>query len=142
MAAIQHVYKRGSVYWWRRRLPNGTTSCALIRIELSLNTKYLEPAKLIASEVTLASERLLPDLRCNMISAEDAKKILIQVATKHSFYLDSVIAAGGHRPGNAERSRRSELGTGWAFRLFAAQGPDAKVGPNETREMQAAGLDA
>ncbi|WP_436098495.1 DUF6538 domain-containing protein [Pararhizobium sp. LjRoot238] len=55
MAAIQHVFKRGSVYWWRRRLPNGTSSCALIRIELSLNTKNMEPAKLIASEVTLAS---------------------------------------------------------------------------------------
>ncbi|CAN7171330.1 hypothetical protein [Pararhizobium sp. LjRoot238] len=76
-----------------------------------------------------------------MITADDAKKILIQVATKHSFHLDSMIAAAGHVQGNADGKRRSEISTGWAFRLFAAQGLEAKVGPNETREMQAAGLD-
>lgn len=39
MTAIQHVFKRGSVYWWRRRLPIGTSRCDWVRLELSLNTK-------------------------------------------------------------------------------------------------------
>jgi hypothetical protein len=59
MATIQHVYKRGSVYWWRRRLPLGMGVHASLRLELSLNTKELERARVVAPEVTLASHRLL-----------------------------------------------------------------------------------
>ncbi|CCF18277.1 protein of unknown function [Pseudorhizobium banfieldiae] len=76
MASIQHVFKRGSVYWWRRRLPIGTGRCAWVRVELSLQTKELELARSVASEVTLASHRLLPGLIRTMFSAEDAKHIL------------------------------------------------------------------
>ncbi|MCV9963179.1 hypothetical protein OIU34_14820 [Pararhizobium sp. BT-229] len=142
MATIQHVYKRGSVYWWRRRLPLGTGSRALVRLELSLHTKELERARVVAAEVTLASYRLLPSLRHKMISPEDAKKILIQVATQHSNRLDWLIANNPKSRQDAEGKRRSEICTGWAFRFFAAQGVNARIGPNEEREMIAAGLDA
>ena len=77
MTAIQHVFKRGSVYWWRRRLPIGTGRCDWVRLELSLNTKERELARRITLEVTLASDRLLPALKAKMISTEDAKRILI-----------------------------------------------------------------
>ncbi len=59
MASTQHVFKRGSVYWWRRRLPIGTGRCAWVRVELSLQTKELELAR-VASEVPFASHRLVP----------------------------------------------------------------------------------
>ena len=60
MTAIQHVFRRGSVYWWRRRLPNGTGARAWMRLELSLNTKEMELARRIAPELALTSVRLLP----------------------------------------------------------------------------------
>lgn len=141
MATIQHVYKRGSVYWWRRRLPLGTGIHAWVRLEISLHTKELERARVVAPEVTLASHRLLPSLRHKMISPEDAKKILIQAAKQHSFHLDAVMAAGSGAGVDAASKRSTEIRTGWAFRLFAAQGISARVGPDEEREMRAAGLD-
>ncbi|MDP2118538.1 MAG: site-specific integrase [Hoeflea sp.] len=141
MAIAQHVFKRGAVYWWRRRLPNGMNSRALVPLEMSLRTKSLEQAKTIAAEVTLASERLLSSLRRKMISPDDAKRILIHVATEHGFHLDAMNAASRHSSVDVEHQRQKEIQTGWAFRLFAAQGVEAKVGPNEEREMQSAGLD-
>ncbi|CUX29335.1 MULTISPECIES: site-specific integrase [Rhizobium/Agrobacterium group] len=141
MATIQHVYKRGSVYWWRRRLPLGTGVHAWVRLEISLHTKELGRARVVAPEVTLASHRLLPSLRHNMISPEDAKKILIQAAKQHSFHLDAMMAIGSGAGVDAANKRQTEIRTGWAFRLFAAQGINARVGPDEEREMRAAGLD-
>jgi len=141
MASIQHVFKRGSVYWWRRRLPIGTGRCAWVRVELSLQTKELELARSVASEVTLASHRLLPGLIRTMISAEDAKRILIQVATEHSAHLDSMMYLRREEDRDPDAARRMETCVGWALRLYAAQGQRAKVGAIEEREMRAAGLD-
>ena len=83
MASIQHVFKRGSVYWWRRRLPIGTGRCAWLRVELSLKTKELELARSVASEVPPQPSPFAGLIR-TIISAEDAKRILIQVVTEHS----------------------------------------------------------
>lgn len=141
MGAVQHVFKRGSVYWWRRRLPNGTESRALVLIELSLRTKSLEQAKLIAAEVTLASEHLLQGARRKMIDPDDAKKILIKVALKHSAKLDMVAAAEIAYGEDVESSRQFDVVCGWACRLFAAHGEGASIGLHEERELRAAGLD-
>jgi hypothetical protein len=74
-----------------------------VRLELSLHTKERGPTRRIAPEVSLTSDRLLPALKAKMISMEDAKKILIQVAREHSDYLDSIA------PGrDAQKARRSE----------------------------------
>jgi AraC-like DNA-binding protein len=113
----------------------------LVPTEVSLNTKELHEAKKIAADVTQASERLLPLLRDNMISAEDAKKILVKVALAHSAKLDAVAANEIAYGADVESSRRADIATGWAFRLLAAHGKNARIGEQEVREMRAAGLD-
>lgn len=107
-----------------------------MRLELSLNTKEMELARRIAPELALASDRLLPALKSKMISPEDAKRILIQVATEHSNYLDAITSGR-----DAQKSRRSEAVSAWAIRLYAAQGENAAIGPIEERALHAAGLD-
>ncbi|MDB5550462.1 MAG: hypothetical protein JWL86_446, partial [Rhizobium sp.] len=122
MGAIQYVFKRGSIYWWRRRLPNGTDCRALVSTEISLNTKNLDEAKLVAAEMTLASEKLRPLLKDKMISPEDAKSILVAVALKHSAKLDSVAANEIAYGADVGSSRRADTAAGWAYRLLAAHG--------------------
>lgn len=141
MAVAQHVFKRGSVYWWRRRLPNRTGSRALLLIEISLRTKFLERAKWLAAEITLVSEHLIRDIRREMIDPDDAKKILIKVARKHSATLDVTAAAEIANGEDVEASRFSDIVAGWTNRIFAAQGEAARIGEHEHREMKAAGLD-
>jgi len=138
MTTIQHVFKRGSVYWWRRRLPIGTERHDWVRLELSLDTKELERARRIAPEVTLASHRLQPDLKTKMIPADVARQILIQVAREKSDWLDAVKSRSA---GSAESNRRSETASGWAYRLLAAQGREAVIGPTEECDLRNAGLD-
>jgi integrase len=141
MSAAPYVFKRGAVYWWRRRLPDGTDSRALVQTEISLSTKELHEAKRVAADVTQASERLLPLLRDKMISAEDAKKILVKVALAHSAKLDAVAANEIAYGADIESSRRADIATGWAYRLLAAHGKNARIGEQEVRDMRAAGID-
>lgn len=138
MTAVQHVFKRGSVYWWRRRLPIGTGRHDWVRLELSLDTKELGRARRIAPEVTLASHRLQADLKTKMIPADVARQILIQVAREKSDWLDAIKSGSA---GNAESNRRSETASGWAYRLLAAQGREAVIGPTEECDLRNAGLD-
>jgi hypothetical protein len=37
MASIQHAYRRGAVYWWRRRIPLG--GGGYLALYLSLRTR-------------------------------------------------------------------------------------------------------
>jgi hypothetical protein len=113
----------------------------LVPTEISLNTKELHEAKKIAADVTQASERLLPLLRDKMISAEDAKKILVKVALRHSAKLDAVAANEIAYGADVESSRKADIATGWAYRLFAAHGINAAIGEQEVREMRSAGID-
>ena len=140
--SVQYVFRRGAVYWWRRRLPvQGRTGCRL-GVEVSLRTKSLHIARSIASEVTRASEHLLHGMSRSMISVDDARRILTKVAVTHSAKLDRVAAAELAYGESSQNGRTADIATGWAYRLFAAQGIDAAVGEIERKEMLAAGVDA
>jgi len=141
MAVAQNVFKRGAIYWWRRRLPDGTSSRALVLVEISLRTKSVELAKLLAAEVTLVSEHLIRDIRREMINPEDAKQILVTVAKRQSAKLDAIAAADVAYGDDVEASRLADVVAGWTNRIFAAHGDAARIGEHEEREMKAAGLD-
>lgn len=141
MSAIQHVFRRDAVYWWRRRMPSPGAGRNWIRLELSLRTRSCGVARHVAAEVTLRSERLRSELVRGMISSEDAKKILSAVAKAHSAKLDAVAAADIDSGVNFESARLSDISMGWALKLFASQGDDAAVSEHEEWEMRRAGLD-
>ena len=140
--SVQYVFRRGAVYWWRRRLPVQLQADCRTRIEVSLRTTSLNIARSIAAEVTRASEHLLHGMSQSMISADDARRILTKVAITHSAKLDHVAAAELSFGDSAKSARTADIATGWAYRLFAAQGVDASVGQLEQKEMLAAGLEA
>lgn len=140
--SVQYVFRRGAVYWWRRRLPVQSRTGCRLGIEVSLRTKSLHIARSIAAEVTRASEHLLHGMSQSMISADDARRILTKVAITHSSKLDRVSAAELSFGDSAKGARIADIATGWAYRLFAAQGVDASVGQIEQKEMSAAGLEA
>lgn len=139
--SVQYVFRRGAFYWWRRRLPAQCRADCRSRIEVSLRTTSLNIARSIAAEVTRASEHLLHGMSQFMISPDDARRILTKVAITHSAKLDRVAAAELAYGESAASGRTSDIVTGWAYRLFAAQGIDAAVGEIEHKEMQAAGLE-
>ncbi|MCA2378059.1 DUF6538 domain-containing protein [Agrobacterium sp. 22-211-1] len=141
MAVAQNVFKRGSVYWWRRRLPDGTSSRALVLVEVSLRTKHVEQAKFSAARLTLISEQLFRELRAMMIKPDDVKRILIEVAKTCTTVLDSHSALELSHEDNFEKLRMRDVAEGWVARILSSQGRHAAVGHSETQHMRAAGLD-
>ena len=114
MSNVQYVFRRGAVYWWRRRLPIQPRAALGSGIEVSLRTKSLSIARSIAAEVTRASEHLLHGMSQSMISADDARRILTKVAITHSAKLDRVSAAELSFGDSAKSARTADIATGWA----------------------------
>lgn len=56
MRAVQHVFRRGAVYWWRRRIVQKVGESDRAPIAISLNTSELFLARTIAADLTLESE--------------------------------------------------------------------------------------
>jgi hypothetical protein len=65
--AIQHVFQRGAVFWWRRRLiKTGESNLTLTAI--SRRTREPLVARTIAAHITLESDRILRQERRSMLS--------------------------------------------------------------------------
>ncbi|MGV1899319.1 DUF6538 domain-containing protein [Agrobacterium sp. 22-3674b3] len=141
MAIAQHVFKRGSVYWWRRRLPNGTDPRVFLLIEISLRTKNIEQAKFSAARLTLISERLFREMRAMMIKPDDVKRILMEVAKTCTAVLDSHSVLELAHEDDFEKLRARDVAEGWVARVLSSQGRHAEIGHLEIQQMQAAGLD-
>ena len=141
MASIQHVHRRGAVYWWRRRFPFGDGRTGTLRVEVSLRTRCPRAARRIAAEVTCACERLKGRRPGEMLTPVEMRRVLASVARRHAAKLDAVAAvetAEGRAP---DAARRTELAMGWAMRMLAAHGTQADIDPGFADEMLASGLD-
>ena len=58
MAKPTNLYRRGAVYWWRRRLTFGVFERSTISLLLSLLTKELSIARARGAAMPMVSERL------------------------------------------------------------------------------------
>src|ERR1700690_81342 len=81
MAAITHVFRRGAVYWWRRRLPRrgrahdcGERSQEYI--QGSLGVREIGVARRLAAHLTAWSERLFADSRAGMLQQTEVNSLL------------------------------------------------------------------
>lgn len=141
MATIQHVHRRGAVYWWRRRLPFLDPSRPHLRIEISLRTRSPGKARRLAAALTLASEQLREGNAARMLSPQEARLILAAVARRHAAKLDAVAADEVARGLAATGSRQLDLAMGWAMRILSVGGNDAASRDAMTEAMRQAGLD-
>jgi hypothetical protein len=78
--AVQHVFRRGAVYWWRRRLLNKSGEGARAPIAFSLRTRDLSRARSIAAHLAVASDGILRQEGREMLSAAQARSMLEAVA--------------------------------------------------------------
>src|SRR6185437_9386062 len=124
---IQHVFRRGAVYWWRRLLKK-TGEREFVPIAISLRTRDLSKARTIAAHLTVASNDILRQEGREVLSPVQVRSMLESVARAHLTKLDRLAAletADGITP---EIGRRSDRVMGWARRLQASHGTAAVVG--------------
>ena len=141
MSVVQHVFRRGAVYWWRRRLLKKTGERELAPIAISLRTSDLSKARTIAAHLAVASDGILRQPEgSEVLSPVQVRLMLESVARSHLAKLDRLAVLETADGITADEGRTSDLVMGWARRLQASQGIGAVVGDAERGVMAANGL--
>jgi integrase len=137
---VQHVFRRGAIYWWRRRLLKKTGERELTPVAISLRTRDLSKARTIAAHLAVASDGILRQEGRDVLSPVQVRSMLESVARAHLAKLDRLAALETADGITAEDGRASDLIMGWARRLQASQGIAARVGEAERRILASNGL--
>jgi hypothetical protein len=140
MGAVQHVFRRGATYWWRRRLIKKTGESGLAPIAISLQTREPLAARTIAAHLTLESDRILREGHRRMLSAQQVKTLLTMAVSNHLRKLNRVAGLELADGISVVEGRRSDLIMGWALRLRAARGPGATIDPGDHAAILESGL--
>ena len=140
MRAIQYVFRRGAVYWWRRRVLKNPGESERLAIAISMQTSELRMARTIAAHLTLESDRILREGPSAMLSSMQVKTMLTTVASNHLRKLARVSTLELADGVCAAEGRQSDLVMGWSLRLKAARGPHAAVEAGDHPAMLASGL--
>ena len=123
-----HLFQRGAVFYWRRRVPGLSKSIDML--QLSLRTGLRAEACMIARQLAVESDRMLDDLTRNLISVEDARTWLSHVITEELARIRRVHLVTRMDPvGRAESDVRADWATATAWRLMAEHGPRADLDP-------------
>jgi hypothetical protein len=140
VGAVQHVFRRGATYWWRRRLIKKTGESELAPVAISLRTRDLSKARIIAAHMAVASDRILRQQGREVLSPVQVRSMLESVAEAHLGKLDRLAALETADGIAADDGRGCDRVMGWARRLQASQGIAATVGDPERRVLAANGL--
>jgi hypothetical protein len=138
---VQHVFRRGAVYWWRRRLLKKAGERELAPIAISLRTHDLSKARTIAAHLAVASDGILrQEEGREVLSSIQVRSMLESVARAHLSKLDRLAALETADGIAADDGRTRDRVMGWARRLQASQGIVATVGEAERQVLAANGL--
>jgi hypothetical protein len=140
LRVVQHVFRRGAVYWWRRRLLKKRGDGELFAIAISLRTHELSKARSIAAHLTAASDGILRQGKREVLSAAQIRSMLESVARAHLAKLDRFAVLETADGIAADEGRAADRIMGWARRLQASQGIAATVGESERRVLAEKGL--
>jgi hypothetical protein len=127
MGAVQHVFRRGATYWWRRRLIKKCGESGGASVAISLRTREPLVARTIAAHLTLESDHILREGYRSMLSAQQVKSLLTTAVSHHLHKLNRLAALELADGISASEGRRADLIMGWALRLKAARGPSATI---------------
>jgi hypothetical protein len=71
MGAHPHLFRRGNVFYWHRRIPGFSTENAMI--QLSLRSGERREAQILTRKLTAESDRMYDDMSRNLVSIPDAQ---------------------------------------------------------------------
>jgi integrase len=138
---VQHVFRRGAVYWWLRRLLKKPGERELAPIAISLRTRDLSKARTIAAHLAVASDGILRQQEGReVLSAVQVRSMLESVARNHLGKLDRLAVLETADGITADEGRTADRVMGWARRLQASQGIAATVGAVEHGLLATNGL--
>lgn len=124
VSIIPYLFRRGAVYWWRRRRPAGPEICGSSppsHVQVSLGVRELALARQLAAQLTVRSEDVFALVRLGMLNAAETNALLQgEIARLRSKY--AALSAGDLHDGvRATEARRDRIAAA-AFAMCAARG--------------------
>jgi integrase len=139
MPAGQHLFRRGAIYYWRKRLTTADKRTTILQV--SLQTASKERARRLGMELSWVSEELAIDLSSGRLTPDQVRAILRETARNQALCLENGAMLGRTAiVGSATRGVWGETVKGAAWRVLAEQGRAAKA-PTDPDEIAALGLD-
>lgn len=118
MSKHLHLFKRGNIFYWRRRLPALSTGNACL--QLSLRTADQREASIMARKLTSESDRMLDDISHNCLSVADAKAWLSHIIGEELDRIRRLRLVCNMDPvGPVEDDRRADWAAAQAWKLMA-----------------------
>jgi integrase len=138
-----HLYRRGAVYHWQRRLPSRFASHLRIPIfRLSLNTKHVEIARRLVPPLDAYAAEVFMTAVPEMLTKEQLQELFKGVLREHQAKLGLLADLERQSPtAPREELLRLELAQGEAYRLLAEQGADAQLNLAKQQQLFDQGRD-
>ncbi len=135
MGAHLQLFRRGNVFYWRRRIPGFSTENAMI--QLSLRTGMRREAYILARKLTAESDRMYDDMSRNLVSIPDARAFLSHVINDELARMRRVdLVTRMDALGTSESDRRADWATAQAWKLMAEHGPRAEIDETARARLQ------
>ena len=145
MALCENVYRRGGVYWWRRRLRLGNRATSTY-LHCSLRVYDQSRARVLARLVSVEADRVRS---LGMLTASEQRGLLKRFIDQQVGHLDAATCLVAHHSAttgtNADlpevRARRDRRMAA-VYAALGARGVAAEIGEVEATKLAAFGFDA
>ena len=121
-----HLFRRGNVFYWRRRISGLSTENGMIR--LSLRTGVRREAYIVARKLTAESDRMFGALSRNLLFVKDGRTWLSHVISEQLVSVRRVaLVTKMDLVGSPESDRWADWAAAQAWKLLAEFGPRAQL---------------
>lgn len=141
MPRQRHLFRRGSVWTWRRRICGLLTGTS--HVQVSLRTTSLVIARVLASRLTYESDRMYDALASGDLSPAECKAWLESVVRAELAAITQTRTIARLDPAAIpETDRHADWAQAQAWRLIAERGLGASVAPADAETLRCAGASA
>lgn len=143
MSVTNHVFRRGAVYTWRRRIPAGARQGGRTAVlQLSLQTCGWRESQRLAAIVTAESDAVFWAMEHHGLSPAAARALLERTirAAQAQFARAELAAMDEAQAGAWEENKRFDRAAGHAFRLLAVRGRSATLTEEDRASLARVGM--
>ena len=139
MAHINHLFLRGAVWTWRRRIP--PLSTRIEHMQLSLRTKSFPIARILANRLNFESDRMIHAMQTGGLTANEGKIYLASVIREERARIESlrIITHADPTTGDDESDQRHDWATAVAWKTLSTRGLDARLTQDDVDDLMAKG---
>ncbi|MFC3180520.1 hypothetical protein [Cypionkella sinensis] len=139
MARTHNLFLRGTIWTWRRRISSLSTE--ITHLQISLRSKNLTVARMLANRLNYESDRMMQALATGGLTPQEGKLYLDAVCRDELLRISRQRLVTRMDPvvGDDEIDRRHDWATAEAWKTIARRGLNVKLTSEDISKLQTAG---